>query len=334
MRDIQEVLYILISMQIAHLIFNPVAGQGNAEQELEIIQRLLSEQFELETKLTTPDRDADQLAAEAVQQGVDAIFVSGGDGTVSAAANAVIGTQIPLGVIARGTANAFANAFSIPTTIEAACETILKQRTKPIDVAVCNDRPMILLAGIGFEAETVQLASREAKNRLGILAYVLAGIRHLRDLEHFEAEVETDDRIISFTASALTVANVAPATSVLAQGPAGLPIDDGLLDLTIVAPANRTSAIAATYHLLQSALSGNPAERDDIGYVRSRRFKITTNPPQKVVLDGEMIGTTPIEVECVPAGLIVFMIDPDADIPTEKIDGLPDLVVESKDSAV
>ncbi|MBD1841962.1 YegS/Rv2252/BmrU family lipid kinase [Cyanobacteria bacterium FACHB-63] len=321
-------------MQKAHLIFNPVAGQGNAEQELELIQWLLSEKFDLETKLTSPDRDADELAAESVSEGVDALFVSGGDGTVSAAANAVIRTQIPLGVIARGTANAFANALSIPTTIEAACETILNQRTKVIDVAFCNKHPMILLAGIGFEAETIQLASREAKNRLGILAYVLAGIRKLRDLDHFEAEVETDDKIISFTASALTVANAAPATSVLAQGPAGLIVDDGMLDLTIVAPANRTSAIAATYHLLQSALSGNPAERDDIGYLRSRRFKITTSPPQKVVLDGEMIGTTPIEVECVPAGLTVFMNDPEAEIPTEKIDGLPDLVIESKDAPV
>lgn len=318
-------------MQTAHLIFNPVAGQGDAEQELELIQRLLGEKFDLKTKLTTPDRDADELAKESVQEGAEAIFVSGGDGTVSSAATAVIRTGIPLGVIARGTANAFANALSIPTTIEAACENILKMQTKTVDVAFCNDRPMVLLAGIGFEAETVRLANREAKDRFGILAYVIAGLRQLRNLDHFEAEVETDDKMLSFTASALTVANAAPATSVLAQGPAGLVVDDGLLDLTIVAPANRTSAIAATYHLLQSALSGNPAERDDIGYIRSKRFKIKTNPPQRVVLDGEMVGTTPISVECVPAGLTVFMDDPEANIPTEKIDGLPDLVVETKD---
>lgn len=319
-------------MQTAHLIFNPVAGQGNAEQELDLIQTLLSEKFDLKTKLTTPDRDADELARESVNEGAEAIFVSGGDGTVSAAAAAVIRTGIPLGVIARGTANAFANALSIPTTIEAACENILKMQTKTVDVAFCNGRPMVLLAGIGFEAETVRLANREAKDRFGILAYVIAGLRQLRDLDHFEAEVETDDKVLSFTASALTVANAAPATSVLAQGPAGLVVDDGLLDLTIVAPANRTSAIAATYHLLQSALSGNPAERDDIGYLRSKRFRINTNPPQRVVLDGEMVGTTPIEVECVPAGLTVFMDDPEANIPTEKLDGLPDLVVETKDS--
>lgn len=314
----------------ARLIFNPIAGQGNPEQELEQIQTLLGQTFELETQFTTPDKDAGILAQEAVEQGVEAIFVSGGDGTVSAAAAAVMRTEIPLGVIARGTANAFANALGIPTTIEAACETIVKQQTKTVDVALCNGLPMVLLAGIGFEAETVQKANREAKNRWGILAYVIAGLRQLQALDHFEAEIETDDKIISLTASALTVANAAPATSVLAQGPAGLVVDDGLLDLTIVAPANRTSAIAATYHLLQSALSGTPTDRDDIGYLRSKRFRINTNPPQKVVLDGEMIGETPIEVECIPAGLTVYAPMPEAEIPTEKLEGLPDLVVEPK----
>jgi YegS/Rv2252/BmrU family lipid kinase len=319
--------------RVAHLIFNPVAGQGNPEQELAQIQSLLGQQFELDTQLTTPDRDADDLAREAVKQSVDAIFVSGGDGTVSSAASAVMRTGIPLGVIARGTANAFANALGIPTTIESACETILKDQTKIVDVALCNGLPMVLLAGIGFEAETVRLANREAKNRWGILAYVIAGLRQLRNLDHFEAEIETDDKLISLTASALTVANAAPPTSVLAQGPAGLDATDGLLDLTIVAPANRTSAIAATYHLLQSALSGAPTDRDDIDYLRSKRFRIATNPPQRVVLDGEMIGETPIEVDCLPAGLTVFAPDPEAEIPTEKLEGLPDLVVESKESS-
>jgi YegS/Rv2252/BmrU family lipid kinase len=313
----------------ARLIFNPVAGQGNPEQELQQIQALLSD-LDLEVCFTTEEIGPDQLAAEAVDKGFDMLIASGGDGTLSAAAAALMRSQIPLGVIARGTANAFANALGIPTTIEAACQTILEGNTQAIDIAFCNNLPMVLLAGIGFEAETVALATREAKNRFGILAYVLAGLRQLSHLEHFEAEIETDDKIISVTAAALTIANAAPATSVLAQGPAGLIVDDGLLDLTIIAPSNRTSAIAATYHLLQSALSGNPSDRNDIGYLRSKRFRITTDPVQKVVLDGEIIGTTPIDVECVPAGLTVFMPATEEAVPTEKLEGLPDLVIEPK----
>jgi diacylglycerol kinase family enzyme len=64
---------------------------------------------------------------------------------------------------------------------------------------------------------------------------------------------------------------------------------------------SRTGALAASYHLLRTALNQTAAtERDDIGYLRAQRVVIRTDPPQKVVLDGGIIGTTPIDVECVP----------------------------------
>ncbi len=315
----------------ACLIFNPVAGQGDPEQALAKIRAILEPEIDLDIYLTTADIGADKLAYAAVERGVDAIIASGGDGTLSAAAAAVVGTNIPLGIISRGTANAFANALRIPDTIEAACETILQGATQNVDIAYCNDLPMVLLAGIGFEAETVELADRDAKNRLGMMAYILAGIHQLRNLQSFDVEIETEDKIIKTSASAVTVANAAPATSVLAQGPAGIIYDDGLLDLTIVSPANTTGAIAAAFHLFQTASAGNAVERDDIGYLRAKQFIIRTDPPQKVALDGEIIGTTPIEVKCVPAGLKIFVPLVEEIEPTEKLEGLPNLTIEFKE---
>lgn len=315
----------------ACLIFNPVAGQGDPEQDLATIRGLLEPEIELDIQLTTEEIDADQLAATAVERGVDAVIVSGGDGTLSAAAAALVGTSIPMGVISRGTANAFANALDLPNTIESACQTILAGATRTVDAAYCNGRPMVLLAGIGFEAETVERADREAKNRFGLLAYILAGMQELRELESFDAEIETDDKIITVSAAAITVANAAPPTSVLAQGPAGVIVDDGLLDVTIVAPSNKAGAIAATYHLLQTALKGDPAARSDIGYLRTKRVKISTSPEQKVVLDGELVGTTPIEIECVSSGLTVFTQLVEDVVPAEKLEGLPNLTIQPKE---
>jgi len=316
----------------ACLIFNPVAGQTDPEQDLATIRRLLEPSIKLDIRFTTIEVGADIIAKEALTQGVNLIIASGGDGTLSAAAGALVGTNIPIGLISRGTANAFASALGLPDTIEAACETILGGATRIVDAARCNDLSMVLLAGVGFEAETVDRADRQAKNRFGVLAYMMAGIQEWRELEAFEVEIETEDKVISLTASAVTVANAAPPTSVLAQGPAGVIFDDGLLDITVVAPVSRTGALAASYHLLRTALNQTAAtERDDIGYLRAQRVVIRTDPPQKVVLDGEIIGTTPIDVECVPGGLTIF-VPPEAALPSpvEKLEGLPDLKVESK----
>jgi YegS/Rv2252/BmrU family lipid kinase len=312
----------------ACLIFNPAAGQGNPDHDLSQIQGLLASEIDLDIHLTKPELGAGQLAQEAVERGVDTIIVSGGDGTLSAAAAAVVGTKIPLGIISRGTANAFASAMNLPDTIEAACQTILSGTTKVVDAALCNSKPMVLLAGIGFEAEMTEKADRETKKRFGPLAYILAGMQQLQEFEKFEAKIETDDKTFTVTAGAVTIANAAPSTSVLAQGPAGIIYDDGLLDLTVVAPANQVSAIASAYHLLQTAVTGEAAARDDIGYLRTKHVKVTADPPQKVVLDGEIVGTTPIEVKCVPGGLTLLVPQSEDNAPVEKLEGLPDLQIK------
>ena len=321
-----------MTQNTACLIFNPVAGQSDPEQDLAKIRSLLEPEFDLDIRFTSEEKDADEIASEAIAQGAKAIIASGGDGTLSAAANALVKTNTPLGIISRGTANAFAAALELPDTIEAACETILGGATRQVDAATCNGLPMVLLAGIGFEAETVERADRRAKKRFGMLAYVMAGLQQLRELESFTAEIETADKVISLTASAVTVANAAPPSSILAQGPAGVVFDDGLLDVTIVAPASRAGAIAASYHFLQTALNENSAaDRDDIGYLRAQRVIIRTNPAQKVVVDGEIIGETPIDVECVPGGLTIFVpreAAPPAAI--ERLEGLPNLSVKEK----
>jgi YegS/Rv2252/BmrU family lipid kinase len=320
-----------MTRKTACLIFNPVAGQSNPEQDLAQIRALLEPEFDLDIRMTTAELDADEIAKQAIADGAKVIIASGGDGTLSAAADAVVGTDIPLGVISRGTANAFAAALELPDTIEAACQMIIGGVTRKVDAALCNDRPMVLLAGIGFEAETVEKADRQAKKRFGMLAYVMAGLQQLRELESFTAEIETEDKIINVTAAAVTVANAAPPTSVLAQGPDGVVFDDGLLDVTVVSSTTRAGAIAASFHLLSTALNENAAERNDVGYLRAQRAIIRTDPPQKVVLDGEIIGTTPIDVKCIPDGLTIFVPQEAAPpSPAEKLEGLPDLIVENK----
>ena len=291
----------------ACLIFNPVAGQGDSEQDLNTIKSILEPEFKLDIQFTTEDVDGGELARRAVENKVETVIASGGDGTVSAVAEALINTDIPLGAIARGTANAFANALGIPDTIKAACKVIVDGATKKVDAAMCNDKPMILLAGVGFEAETVENADREAKNRLGMLAYVLSGFKQLREFEQFTTKIETRDKTMNLEASAVTIANAAPPTSVLAHGPAGVIADDGLLDITVISHKSTVNAIAMSIELLQSARSEEAVEREQIEYLRSDWVKVTTDPPQKVVLDGEVVEQTPIEVKCIPQGLTIFV---------------------------
>jgi Sphingosine kinase and enzymes related to eukaryotic diacylglycerol kinase len=132
----------------------------------------------------------------------------------------LISTGIPLGIIPRGTANAFSVALGIPQflPIRNACQVILSGKTRTVDAARCNGFPMILLAGVGYEAETVERASRDLKDRWGAMAYLMAGWQLLDESGLFEAVIEAEGETYQLQAHAITVANAAPPTSVLAQG--------------------------------------------------------------------------------------------------------------------
>lgn len=293
----------------AHLIFNPVSGQGNTEQDLKLIRELLEPHLHLEVHQTSPDIDPKELAENAIAAKADMIIASGGDGTVSAVAGAIIGTNIPLGIIPRGTANAFAMVLGITqqiTPIRNACEIILAGKTRIVDAASCNGKPLILLAGVGFEAETVAQVDREAKSRWGSLAYLLAGWQQLDQQQLFEAEITVNGKTQTFQAAAITVANAAPLTSILAQGKGEVIVDDGLLDITIATVETKLQAVISMLGMLEAALIGNNTELENVVHLRTNQIAITANPPQKVVLDGEIIGTTPLEIVSIPKGLTVF----------------------------
>ena len=304
----EAIINSFIHATVAHLIFNPISGQGNAEQELSLIKSLLEPHLHLHISMTTPEITAEELAATAIAKQADMIIASGGDGTVSAVAGVLVNTEIPLGVIPRGTANAFSMALGIPgiTPIRSACDVILAGKTRVIDVARCNERTMILLAGVGYEAETIERADRETKNRWGVLAYMMAGWKQLNEQELFDIEIEIDGVTKTFRAGAITIANAAPPTSFLAQGLGEVIINDGLLEVMIITSNSRLQAVNTGVRMFGSAIFKTPAQHEDTIGLRTKRVKLTTNPPQKVVLDGEIIGTTPIEVECVPNGLTVL----------------------------
>jgi YegS/Rv2252/BmrU family lipid kinase len=321
------------AFQNACLIFNPVSGQGDPDQELAAIRSFLEPHLPLQVCLTTPTVGPGQLAKAAIAQGADLIIASGGDGTVSAAASAVVNTGIPLAIIPRGTANAFANGLDLPLTLEAACIAILQGATRTIGTVNCNGQLMLLLAGIGFEANTVQAADRQLKDQFGMLAYVLAGLEELQHTTWFQACLETERQTITVPAIAITVASIAPPTSILAQGTGDMRPDDGLFDVTILSPSTGLDVLTAAIELLGNGLIRSTSEDNHIGYLRTNKVTITTDPPQQIAMDGEMIGTTPATFTVLPQSLVVVTDYHQAIAARQNLTGLPEVEIVNKHGA-
>lgn len=287
------------------LIYNANAGSA-ADDVIERVHGILAPHFDLNILRTSPDRDPAACAREALDAGAEMLIAAGGDGTVSSVAGVLAMSEVPLGILPCGTSNSLGAALGIPGDPIAACDTLLAGHRRVIDTALVGSRCMVLHASVGLHADTVADTSREEKQRWGVLAYVATAVSKLNSLSPFKVELETDEHIVRCQAVAVTVANMAPLKTVLAQGPSVLVGDDGLLDVTVIAATSLNSAVATGIHLLRTAARGEPATRDEVGYFSCRRVRILADPPQQMLVDGEAAEPTPIEIECRPASLVVL----------------------------
>src|SRR5580700_4062340 len=106
--------------------------------------------------LETRSADAGHgVTREAVTAGAQLVFAVGGDGTVRACAQALAGSQVPLAIVPRGTANLVATALGIPSSLGAALAVGFGQYERRIDLAVADGITFAAMAGIGLDAAVV-----------------------------------------------------------------------------------------------------------------------------------------------------------------------------------
>ena len=164
-----------------HIIINPASGKG--ESTLPIINASLKEVgIKWEASITHEAGDAIQRAKAAAKEGIDALAVYGGDGTVIEAISGLIGSEIPLVILPGGSANVMAAELGIPADLKEACAILSHSplQTKTIDVGHFDKRYFMTRISLGFEADVVKGADRQTKNKIGIFAYFLSAVAALK----------------------------------------------------------------------------------------------------------------------------------------------------------
>src|SRR5437588_1567362 len=170
------------------LIFNPTSGISTVtdkpmspkETEEAILRGLQAYGIEPEIYYTTLEDTGQGLASRAAAEQTELVIADGGDGTIHAVANGLVGTQSTLGIVPTGTMNNLAQSLNIPDTIPAACVAIAKGETRLIDVGKINEQIFLEVAGIGLEASLFPAAEEIKKPGLiTTLKGVVSGLKTL-----------------------------------------------------------------------------------------------------------------------------------------------------------
>jgi len=225
------------------------------------------------------------------ERGDEMLVVGGGDGTISAAASALSGTETLLGILPLGTLNHFARDLGIPPEIEKAAELIGKRPERRVDIAEMNDRMFINNSAIGLYPLMVldRDLQRKRLGRSKRLAMIVASLRTLARFNHQRLTLTVNDEKERVDTPLLFVGNNDYRIDIGAPGQRES-VEDGELSVFVMRKKTRRGFIAAGLR----ALFNRVREDDMVRIEGVQRLRVTSGRSTLAVsLDGEVVRSAP-----------------------------------------
>jgi YegS/Rv2252/BmrU family lipid kinase len=232
------------------------------------------------------------------------VVAVGGDGTVRAVAQGLVGTQSVLGIVPAGSGNDLARTFAIPSRLAEAARVALEGEPVRTDAGKLNGGLFFNVAGVGFDAEVARRFNAPPRwaIRLGIrVRYHLAVIGAFARYPHPNGSLLLDGEAVPVRSLLLAaVGNCRYYGGGLAVCPDADP-GDGLFDV-VWGEALRLGEIL---RLMGSMPTGRHLASPKVHVQRCSRLRLECSTPVPYHLDGDVGLTTPVEAEVVPGALLV-----------------------------
>jgi diacylglycerol kinase (ATP) len=251
-------------------------------------------------------RKAPKQLKRLLGEGVDVVFVWGGDGMAQRSVDVLAGTDVPMAIVPAGTANLLATNLGIPKDIEAAVQTGLAGPRRRIDAIRMNDERFAVMAGAGFDADMIRGADGGLKDRFGRAAYLWTGAKSFRQ-PPFTAKITVDSSPwFGGEASCILAGNVGALFAGVQVFEDAEP-DDGLLDIAVVT----ADGMAQWARTVGRTIAGTPDRSPFFRSTKGRSVSVKLDRKVRYELDGgdrSKIKSYDLEVEphavtiCVPAG--------------------------------
>lgn len=264
------------------VVINPEGAQAEGK---ELEKALLGRSVDARWYETTEDDPGLGQTERAIREGADVVVACGGDGTVRACAQSLVDTGASLGVIPAGTGNLLARNRGIPLDVKEALDVVLGGHVETMDVGRLGEEVFTVMAGAGLDAVIMDETSSEAKDRFGVAAYVLEGVKHVFD-DPFQATVEFENDLGEMSREEGSWATILVGNLGRLQGgveifPDAVP-DDGRLDLVGLRADGAAEAVAAGV----SAATGS-TDSDRLLRAQAPAFHLVFEEPMRYELDGE-----------------------------------------------
>jgi diacylglycerol kinase (ATP) len=298
------------------LIVNPTSGPWNIQRELPaVLSHLEAYDWRTTLHLTGRPGEATDLARQARDEGLDAVFVVGGDGTINEVINGLAEGPVALGVLPGGTGNVWAKELGLPTRsprhllpLVDSVKTLVPGTIRRIDLGKAKagdaERYFLQWTGLGLDAEvTYAMEPRTRRQRrMGALAYIVAGVTIATTMAGVRSRIYVDEQRI-YRRSILIVISNSQLYGGMVRIAADARLDDGLLDVNVFAGTGFGSVMRTALGVITGLHVRDPRHSLYLG----RSIRVETDKPMAIHVDGEPFGTTPLICEVVPRALSVVI---------------------------
>lgn len=233
---------------------------------------------------------------------VDRLLIGGGDGTMNAAARAILDSGLPFGILPLGTANDLARTLAIPTALAEAGRVAARGRIKAIDLGEVNGKLFFNVASIGLPVAVAEAMDEGEKARWGVAGYLLAFRRAWRSTRAFRVRIDCDGRQVSVRSIMVAVGNgrYHGGGLTVAEDAA---LDDGRLDLYSLRPQTLLDLAL----MLPALLRGRQRAFRTVLQLQGQRIELRTRRAKKINVDGEVVSRTPAVFRVLPRAVRVIV---------------------------
>lgn len=231
--------------------------------------------------------------AAAASGSYDAVVAAGGDGTIRQVAAALLGGDVPLGIVPVGTGNVLAHEIGLALNAGAITRMLLHGPSASVMCARANNEPFLLMAGAGFDGRVIAALDHRFKSYVGKAAYagpILGAL--VRPVDVLTVTLDGSRH----EASWVVISNarhyggrfvLAPHTGIQERG----------LQAVLFKARNRAVLMRQVLSLVTGRLDRRAATHGDVEMLPCTSATITAHHPVPTQIDGDPFGSTPLQIE-------------------------------------
>lgn len=273
------------------LINNPIAKKSSKNKIRQACSIFSAKGFSVKVLVTKQKGDAEEFARNSLRENPDMIVAAGGDGTINEIVNGMVGSKIPFAIIPLGTTNVLAKEIGIPENIKSAVEIAIQNHFKKISLgkitlaeSLYMTRYFVLMAGIGYDGETVYNINNNLKKITGKGAYIFSGIKTLLKWDKKDLNFSANGK--KYFSNSAIIGKASKYGGNFRVTP-DVKLTDSFFQIALFKGSSRLDML----RYIKGIITGRLLKMEDVEFIKAKDIYVEGSA--HIQIDGDYFGRTP-----------------------------------------